>query len=135
MFNHDFASGVPFEQSFLEASKKYEIRINRLLHFLSREVRILLVYMDLPDNKVNSGTLHEIITSVAKLNELYTASISLQYWEHIDSCSSNLYSIVSITPNIEKIMLFNKDVSITHMHRGNSAMAKKIFRSVKLLKR
>lgn len=52
IFNHDFLSGVPFDEMFEKVNARYRKRITRLLELLADAKRVLLVRVERPADKL-----------------------------------------------------------------------------------
>lgn len=52
IFNHDFLSGVPFDEMFEKVKSRYQKRITRLLELLTGAKRVLLVRIERPAEKL-----------------------------------------------------------------------------------
>lgn len=75
---HDFPLGKPVSETFDNIKQKYDRRIQRLLKNLNKKIKVLIVYMDLPEKK-EKITLKDVQLCAKKLNDHFNSNIDILY--------------------------------------------------------
>ena len=78
-FNHDFACNEPFEKVYEEVKRKYDRRIKRQIAQFEQSNRVLVVYLQTPNNRdvIDGNTLLEVHQMLK--NRFPNQEISLLY--------------------------------------------------------
>ena len=105
VFNHDFTTGIPFDEMYVKVKEKYDRRINRLLKNIEYAKNILLVYLETPTK--NHGFIEdkELIDGMNILKEKYpNKNINLLYFTNSKDKKN-----IDITKDIKRVYLYYKD--------------------------
>ncbi len=100
IFNHDFPTGTPFNESYPIVRQKYERRIKRLFDNIKASKTVLLVFIEPPDQKKNFSA-SELTSSMEKVRNVFPNSkIDLLY---LTNCPPSQTKTEYISDNITRI--------------------------------
>ena len=77
-FNHDFPQNLPLEESFIQVKQKYDRRINRLLEHIEKSKKVLVVYIQTPNNQ-NKLSKEDLLKGYSILNKKFEDKFNLLY--------------------------------------------------------
>lgn len=112
-FNHDFPKDLSLEHSFTEVKSKYNRRIKRLVQHIEQSKRVLVVYIQTPNNQ-SVLSKEEILDGYKILNDKYGDKINLLYLFSDSNYQYNDKFIVDLNENVTCIKFdynaYNKDI-------------------------
>ena len=104
-YYHDFRSGIPFDEEYLNVKQKYDRRIKRFLRNINEKKKVLLVYHAHFETVPN----YVCIEYCKKLEQKFNKPIYLVIIENDFSKSSSEIEIQNLTPHLTKYKLLTEE--------------------------
>ena len=110
-FNHDFAHKIPLDVTYDKVREKYERRIARLLNSIERANKILIVYLEIPNEKNKLENNDVLINAMQKFKEKYPdKNFELLYFTQNSDLKFLKYKEEQVADNIIKVIGNYKEV-------------------------
>lgn len=110
-FNHDFPYQIPLDKSYDDVKKKYKRRIARLLNNIEKANEILIVYLEIPNEKNKLDNNYVLIDAMRKIKEKYPdKNFDLLYFIQNGDLEFLHYTEEQIANNIIKVIGNYKEV-------------------------
>ena len=127
VFNHDFTSGVDFNEMYIKVKEKYNRRINRLLENIKNSQNILILYLETPIKNHPYINDNEIIEGFNLIKQKYpNKNIDLLYFTNLKD-----KKIVNLNNNIKRIYLYYKKDNAIEDYAPSFKYLQKILRKYK----
>lgn len=105
-FNHDIPTGLPLKKAYKEVRRKYERRVSRLLRHIREAERVLVVYIEYPqqENKLQDSSL--LVEAQKQLAQKFPKQqINLLYLQNNPNSDKDKISEIEINPYITKVIM------------------------------
>lgn len=104
-FNHDFLASVDFDEMYELVNAKYNRRIKRLLSQITRAKKILLVYIETPNNPNKLQNNSILIESLQRIKAKYpNKQLSLLYFSNDSKMKALHYKEENLSSDVIKVM-------------------------------
>lgn len=131
-FNHDFKQDISFDEMYIKVKEKYDRRIKRLFSQIENSKRILIVFLQIPNNdkELDENSLKNIYEKFAQ--KFPKTEIDILYLYNDNGNHYEKFEPVMIGDNIYKIKFeynaFNKDFP----YAVNTKILRRFFRKIKI---